>query len=115
MKFNIWQIIANGGNVSVPVPHISITQMMKEEHMNFLDFIHLPWWLPYAGAGIAALFVVLLLGSLKSLIGWPGLAVLTIILALAAGEVDGARRALDFTASHYAVKTHITDLPRVFL
>lgn len=82
--------------------------------MNILNLVHWPWWTPWALYGAAGLVVLLVLGSLKSLIGWPGLAVIAIALALVGGEIDGARRALDWTHSHYRVKGHVTDLISVF-
>jgi hypothetical protein len=82
--------------------------------MNILNLIHWPWWTPWALGAAVVLVAIILLGSLKSLIGWPGLAALAIVLALVGGEVDGARRALDWTHSHYHIKGHITDLLAVF-
>ncbi len=82
--------------------------------MNLLDLIHLPWWATYAGIAAGVLLVIVVLGSVKSLIGWPGLAGLAIVLAFAGGAIYGAHRALDWTHSHYHIKGHITDLPAVF-
>lgn len=78
------------------------------------NLIHWPWWTIYAVYGSVGLVVLIALGALKSLIGWPGIVVLLLVLALAGGEVDGARRALDWTHTHYKIKGHITDLPGVF-
>lgn len=112
MKLNLLDLLS--GNINVPMPHINVVSMMKEENMNIMDFVHLPTWAPFAGIALAIVVVVILLGSIKSLVGWPGLVAIALVLALVGGDVDGARRALDWTHTHYRVKGHVTDLGAVF-
>lgn len=114
MKVNLWDLLSGKG-FTIPTPHINVVSIMKEEHMNLLDFIHLPAWAPFAGIGLGLLLLIILLGSIKSLIGWPGLAALAIVLALGGGAFYGAHRALAWDHAHYHIKGHVTDLASVFL
>lgn len=113
MKLSLWDILRTG-QIDIPMPKINLRQILMEEHMNFLDFIHWPWWTMYAvyiGAGVLALIV---LGAIKSLLGWPGLAALIIVLAVAGGELDGARRARDWAHNTYRVPYKLTDFVSIF-
>lgn len=114
MKFNLWDILRTG-QISIPtpsLPHFSIVGIMKEEHMNFLDFIHLPSWVPFALWALGAVLVLIALGALKSLIGGKATLALFVVLAFASAEVDGARRAHD----HYNVKgPWVFSIPAIFL